>query len=267
MKERQNKIHKRKTGLSRQGQTLIETLVAIFILVMGITAAVGLAIYAFSTSTNVTKQIIATGLAREGLEAVRSIRDTNWLKQAQNPGIDKNCYNFSSTPIGSTSPDALTCPGTSIGGRCCYKIWIGDIGYWNNPNKPDRGYNFGLSGTSTYALSPDPDKSHKTWNWPVSTTKYGLDFKSDIDSGSFNGYYVPNTTVADGNSGYYRKITIVPVAGAPFNVSDYGSNGSRIRVISQVWWTDKKCPAHPDWVNDGKCSVQLETELTNWKNY
>ena len=60
-----------------KGQTLIETLAAVFILVMGVSASVGLAIYAFNTSGGVVKQIIATGLAREGLEAVRNMRDSN----------------------------------------------------------------------------------------------------------------------------------------------------------------------------------------------
>ncbi|NJP03859.1 hypothetical protein HC823_01100, partial [Candidatus Gracilibacteria bacterium] len=33
-----------------------------------------------STNTNVKNRIIALNIAREGIEAVRSIRDTNWLK-------------------------------------------------------------------------------------------------------------------------------------------------------------------------------------------
>ena len=57
---------------------------------MGVSSAVGLAIYAFNSSSSVTKQIIATGLAREGIEAVKNMRDTNWLQQTT---IDTNCYN------------------------------------------------------------------------------------------------------------------------------------------------------------------------------
>src|SRR6266403_2545802 len=89
-----------------EGQTLIETMVAVFILVMGVTAATGLAVYALSTSTNVTKQIIATGLAREGIEAMKNMRDTNWLQgtlvsctDVSGTGISAKCY-----PAWDTTP-------------------------------------------------------------------------------------------------------------------------------------------------------------------
>jgi Tfp pilus assembly protein PilV len=54
----------------QSGQTLIETLVAALVLVMGITAAVTLAIYGFTATEGINKQLIAVGLAREAMEAV-----------------------------------------------------------------------------------------------------------------------------------------------------------------------------------------------------
>lgn len=74
-----------------QGQTLVETMVAIFILVMGITAALGLAIYSLNATSLVNKQIVGMGLAREGMEAVKNMRDTNWLQSGQFDG-SCNCY-------------------------------------------------------------------------------------------------------------------------------------------------------------------------------
>lgn len=61
------------------GQTLIETLVAIFILVTGLFTALGLANYSFQSTDNSSKQIIGTSLARQGVEAIKNIRDSNWL--------------------------------------------------------------------------------------------------------------------------------------------------------------------------------------------
>src|SRR5258708_8211428 len=92
------------------GESLIETMVAIFILVMGISAAVGLATYTFSSSTSITKQIVATGLAREGLEALRNMRDTNWLTST----LSSNCYDYTS--------------GSSSGGNC-YPTWLNQNHY------------------------------------------------------------------------------------------------------------------------------------------
>lgn len=248
---------------SQSGQTMIETLAAIFILVMGITAAVGLAVFAYSSSTNVTKQIIATGLAREGLEAVKNMRDTNWLKLT----INRDCYNFASTPVGSIAPAAQICPGEISGGVCCYKNWVNNGGLWGNPNQPDKGYNFNLNAggnPTTYTIYADFDAGHKTWNFTPAVSNFGLNIDSNTSGMSFSGFYVPNASGPDGSSDYYRKIIITPITAPPFNVADYGP---KLRVVSQVWWTDKKCPRHPDWQDDGKCSVQLEMELTNWKNY
>ncbi len=61
------------------GQTLIETIVAIFVLTTALVAGVGLAIYAFSISEASQNEIIATNLAREGVEVMRMMRDSNWL--------------------------------------------------------------------------------------------------------------------------------------------------------------------------------------------
>ena len=67
---------------SQEGQTLIETIIAIFVLTTGLTTGLGLAIYAFGASSNIVEQITATGLAREGIEVVRGMRDSNWLAGA-----------------------------------------------------------------------------------------------------------------------------------------------------------------------------------------
>ncbi len=78
------------------GQTLIETLVAIFILVTGLVSALSLAVYSFQSSDNSSKQIVGTALARESIEGLRNIRDTNWLKgtlsTCSDLGTGQQCY-------------------------------------------------------------------------------------------------------------------------------------------------------------------------------
>lgn len=64
----------------RRGETLIEILVALFSLTLGMGAAVTLILIAMKTNVGIKDQLVATNLAREGLEAVRNIRDTNWLR-------------------------------------------------------------------------------------------------------------------------------------------------------------------------------------------
>jgi hypothetical protein len=117
---------------NQKGQTLIETLVAIFILTAGLISAVGLAIYSFNSTDNASKQVVGTALAREGVEIIQNIRDTNWL--------DK---------------DVESC--TSIGtGQECHKDWLKGSAGEIKPG--DYGVRFVLGGAwqivtpATYGL-------------------------------------------------------------------------------------------------------------------
>ncbi|MBI4050720.1 MAG: type II secretion system protein [Candidatus Doudnabacteria bacterium] len=78
------------------GQTLIETIIAIFVLATGLSAGLALAIFAFGASADVTEKIAATGLAREGIEVVRRMRDSNWLAGnltvGEDCGTNQACY-------------------------------------------------------------------------------------------------------------------------------------------------------------------------------
>jgi type II secretory pathway pseudopilin PulG len=75
---------------SRRGETLVEVFVAIIILVVGALSAVKLLGLASINSQLTKERVIATNLAREGLEAVRNIRDTNWLRFG---GERRRCWN------------------------------------------------------------------------------------------------------------------------------------------------------------------------------
>jgi Tfp pilus assembly protein PilV len=230
----------------QSGQTLIETLVAAFILTMGITAAVGLAIYVFSTSGGITKQMVAIGLAREGIEAVKNMRDTNWLKQ---PAIDENCYNY----------ETLDSTGK------CYKNWLGKDAstdyYCVNPSNTSGDYCNGLQTSRTYILSFDKTKTDISyWVLPQEASNFGLNFDGAGAAGK--GFYYASGS-AQGSSIYYRKITITKNSNPPFD----RDIGPELDVKSQVWWTDKRCPKNPNWPGAGKCSVEMETYLTNWKDY
>jgi len=240
---------------SQLGQTLIETMAAVFILTMGVTASVGLAVYAFSASTLVTKQIIGTGLAREGIEAVRNMRDTNWLQQTS---LD-NCYDFTSSPIGQLTAK-------------CYSHWMGNGGppyYCINPtNNSGLGSCNGNGDTLDYYILGFDSTNSGTGFWSLqkqdtqgnNVGKYGLDF----DPNGSSGFYVPGSN-QNGSSAYYRKITITKLGDGP-NFNQAGL-GPKLFVQSQVWWTDKKCPRVVDYPGPGKCSTELDMFLTNWKNY
>ncbi len=242
----------------QQGQTLIETVVAIFIMVMGITAALGLASYSLGASTSIRKQIVGIGLAREGMEAVKNMRDTNWL----NGELSTNCHNY----------EDLTTTGA------CYRDWLNPVS--------GTGYDFRMTPLlpgvpREYRLTFDgtADSSNDFWSldFPDPGSPGGFEladpwglFLTDGDPGL--GFYVPSGVVPGilEHSGFYRKITITPDVTRPFNQQTFSlaqHDWPRLLVTTQVWWTDKKCPEITDWPGENMCSIQLQTYLTNWKNY
>ena len=65
-----------------RGFTILETTVAIFILVVALVAAIS-AFYGIMIATSsISSRLTAAYLAQEGIEIIRNIRDTNWLSDS-----------------------------------------------------------------------------------------------------------------------------------------------------------------------------------------
>lgn len=62
-----------------RGFTLIESIVAIGVFTVGISAAMFVINQSITANTRTKNKIIASYLAQEGLEVVRNIRDRNWM--------------------------------------------------------------------------------------------------------------------------------------------------------------------------------------------
>jgi len=61
------------------GTTIIEAVIAIFIITVGILGGLGLALQATAKAGYSKEETVAANLAREGIEIVRNMRDSNWL--------------------------------------------------------------------------------------------------------------------------------------------------------------------------------------------
>jgi len=70
---------KAKSGF-RRAESLVEVIISIFIVAMGSGVATSLIISALQSNSFSRDNLIATNLAVEGIEAMRAIRDANWLK-------------------------------------------------------------------------------------------------------------------------------------------------------------------------------------------
>ncbi len=89
-----------------KGETISETLVALSILALGI-AITGLVVTNAMRNLRVSKdRVVATNIARGGIEGMRSIRDSNWLKFS---GNRRACWNhFPGQTLASDSCDGST---------------------------------------------------------------------------------------------------------------------------------------------------------------
>jgi hypothetical protein len=74
---------------NQSGFSVLEVMIAIFLLVLGMMAAISLLTSGLSNSTDSRNQTIAGLLSQEGAELVRNIRDTNWVtRKATFSGIN-----------------------------------------------------------------------------------------------------------------------------------------------------------------------------------
>lgn len=86
-----------------KGFTIVESLVAIAVFTVGISAAIFVINQSIGASTRTKNKIIAGYLAQEGIEVVRNIRDRNWLAgnswYAGIDGINSGCVSYSTDNV------------------------------------------------------------------------------------------------------------------------------------------------------------------------
>lgn len=93
-----------------KGFTLIETIVAVGIIVIGLISALTLITNALFYVSNINDRLIAANLTAEGIEVARNIRDNNWLQNlAWNNGLANGDYQaaYNSTSLSPYSGNAF----------------------------------------------------------------------------------------------------------------------------------------------------------------
>lgn len=186
---------------------MVEVLVALMILIIGAMGSLRLFGVA-SVNNELTKErVIATNLAREGIEAVRNIRDTNWLRFA---GERRICWN---------NLDASTCVDVNSDS-------VADTRIENN-------------SPYTAAFSPT------THRWQLSAT--GISNRLDIGDGEiaydapYNLKLDPTTGLYNHATGvdspYYREIYTEYLNSNQSSASDPSAN--ILRITSRVQWFDR----------------------------
>jgi len=287
--------------MGENGQTIIETMVAVFILMTGI-----LSIFALSQDTNtlafnIKNQNIGTGLAREGIEAIKNIRDTNWLVASELPASFKTSDQLVTTvisgnPLASISTKVHTDWLNPSIAASKYVLESGTLLFDHNTldmrcgeSGTDLTRNLLLENNTAFAGYMNTPPSTVGLYWVTDATgqllrpktgsvadAFQLRFSDYTYQSANKAVYYRNAYRRDGTnnvgtpSSFYRAICIKKYSNKqPFSTSDYGP---LIEVVSRVWWRDTyRCKTSFDANNytydraGSACKIQLKMFLTNWK--
>jgi len=208
----------------KKGFTLPELLVSMTVLVLVIFAATNLLVSIIRSNNENLNTLIAYGLAQEGIEGVRNIRDSNWLLGARFDGSLK-----------------LT------------KIW-GEI---FNSTEEEQFYTIDLNAVKTSNIevkNPNELTNHTPWQLKVVKDVSGTETlirKFFVAGGDGEFRYGHNVGSQPGEDTPFRRY--VSIKKVP---TDYGKEGElmKIRVASYVEWIEA----------GRSKAVRLDTELTDW---
>lgn len=152
-----------KQQLNKKGETLIEVIAALTSLVLAGIAAMTLIISVMSSTAISKEYLVAQNLAREGIEGVTNIRDTNWLLF---PSGKTDCWMVI---------DSSACPDTGPSIGADYLLikapegnfeLDGSKGQWNDDMNNNQNFKIELNTAGIYeqsSVSPAPTQPFPTF--------------------------------------------------------------------------------------------------------
>jgi type II secretory pathway pseudopilin PulG len=265
-----------KTGHHRRGEALIETVIAMGVLAIGITISgevMGTSLRNVNTSKN---RVVAVSIAKEGLEAIRNIRDTNWLRYS---GKKRECWNHE-----PTSDKVDPCPDSMENGNLIqtgrYIVYKQPL---TNDDGSDAGWKWRLEAITDNPLgaapsnpSPDDrpvyydttDKKAYAWDgkgWNDLSLLYLVDISDKVDSdGDHNYTNDPDTynhALVEEKDALGKDYAVKSPFRREVDISYLDDNGRskdptahRMDIRCKVSWQDGK----------NEFSTELATRLTDY---
>jgi hypothetical protein len=228
----------------------LQVIASVFVLSAGLTGALSLVVGAMQANRTHAERLTASHLAAEGLEAMRNLRDTNYLLYPDKPDA---CWNFWSdnnhNGIVGDDPD---CTENATGQN--------DTPWNPAPGDPPPAGN-GSEYPKMFIV--DPNLDNMTWNL-ISETDFDLNTAGfDYDDGfwlyqktleSGVSFYTHNRHANAGEEAqktqFQRSIALYYIDAANpaysetdgdrkngFFPSGFADQDDRILVISRVWWS------------------------------
>ncbi len=85
-----------------RAESIMETIISITVLTLGVAASLTILRTSLQSNSIIGEKIVALNLAIEGIEALKNIRDTNYLRYASDP--DSCWANLTATDVADCSP-------------------------------------------------------------------------------------------------------------------------------------------------------------------
>ncbi|MFO0781003.1 MAG: hypothetical protein U0519_03945 [Candidatus Gracilibacteria bacterium] len=223
-------------------ESLVEVIMAIFVVAMGSGVATSLIVSALQSNAFSRDNLIALNLAVEGVEAMREIRDANWLRFSYDKTTCWNmrpevvdCLDIAAKPIAQAN-------GFSTGGYTVDLNLTPNKYAWNLPAAPfATKLNLDSSGNDDYQL----------YYYDLDTTKDSDgDTKpaNDHDLMASQSISLPTGVAQTGASRFYRMVTVDYIPGGV-------TTDQEMNVTSTVQWRTQGV----------KHEVVLSTKLTNYQ--
>lgn len=219
--------------MKRRAQTLLELVIASGVISVASIAVLTLIVRTIDVGQQTIRQTEATNYAREGVEAVRQVRDSNWLMADQNIQLcgDLVPWNYD----GTTPMGAVVCGAAfTAGGN---HLITGEYVPIILPNQSWIMYSCGAGGCSSVQKQLYTD----TTSAPVST--YVRQF---ISAGA---------VTATAKKLSYSRVVKITLSTDSVVIAGVSTNLPYLDVVSTVTWNG---------VNSNN-SVTVEEKLYNWK--
>lgn len=211
----------------RTGESLAESILALSVLAIGMTLSGVVMATSLRNVGSSRERMIAVNIAREGIEAVKNIRDTNWLKFSNDR---RNCWNHL-----PGTPDTCDRNTPKIVHNRAYIVYLNQKNEWRL-----------TTNTTTQKAN-------------LSLVDIDSGFDSNGDQNKTNDQDIYNHLVGNDSLGretkkttFERQIRVFYLS--PTNATNGTFNDNRMKITSTVYWKEKSTTK----------SLTLETIITDY---
>lgn len=219
-----------------KGETLLEVIIALFVIIIGSATATNLIITSLRANVYNRDNLIALNFAQEGIEMMRNVRDTNWLKFS---GNTQECWNL--------QPNRDTCDPANPTQKLL-------SGYYNS--------NFDFS-SDDFTLNNGIDDNDKKFNLKYFDNNTSVDSDNNgnnSDDKDFISSGTPAIGTEIGQTKFYRSIHLTYDT-----LDDNGlleNNGGTTVINAEIMLVT----THVAWLDSGMVrEIKLNTALTRYK--